>query len=52
MIWSFNKQVLSNNDKYKPISNRNNGSKLVFEKNDGNSEVNRFGNNGIEHVKK
>ena len=45
-----------------PASSRNNGSKLTSNKNDntrlasgnnnGNSEVDRFGDNGVKYVKK
>lgn len=38
----------------KPAFNRNNGSKLVYKKNNINSEVNEFGisGNSIKHIKK
>ena len=40
------------NDSSKPVSNRNNGSRPASGKNNGNGEVDKFGGDGMEQVKK
>ena len=47
-----NKPAPSKDDNSKSASSKNNNSKPTFKKNDGNGEVDRFGDNGMEHAKK
>ena len=54
IIRSPNKSAPSRNDSNWSVSNRKNNSKSTFERNDGNSEINRFGvgSNDVEYAKK
>ena len=52
MIKTTNKPAPSRNNGSKSVSNRNDDSKPAFERNDGNSEIDRFVGDGVEHAKK
>ena len=46
---SFDKLVFGRNNSSRPVSCKNNDSRLAFERNDGDGKINRFGiidNNG------
>ena len=49
---SPDKLALSKNNDSKFASIRNNNSRPAFKKNNGNSKVDRFGGDGVEHAKK
>ena len=49
---SSNKPAPSRNDVNRSASSKNNDSKPVFGRNDGNSEIDRFGGNGVKYTKK
>ena len=52
MTGSSNEPTSSKNNGSRSASNRNNNSRPAFGKNDGNSKVDGFGSNGVEHTKK
>ena len=52
MLKMTNKPAPNRNDGSKSASNRNDDSRPVSGKNDGDSNIDRFGGNSVEHAKK